>query len=388
MAGFLLQVQHFLTNVVFWVAGASVPCRFGGPRGQGRKNAVESHFGRDQPERRRFRLIVVPCLGRGRAHIDPLLGQLAAARKRLGGRIVVAEWRASKRTATRAIVSADRGNGSPESYWARKSRPIQRAGINLAVGRFRRGGRRPPFSIRVDRPLRLSRGLTAIYLLAEAEATGAARSSSACRRGRGKAPESHRGRAENTSVGHGGSKHRRIGAGERVDHGHHALIRLDGFADVGGYDPSFTPTNEDAELDHRLNHGGHTGIWLTGGTHAVYFPRDASRRSQAVLQLRRGPGAQYPQAPQLAEAAPGEGPSRIAPVVAAASLAPLHPLCALPFLAWLTLCAASGLALAVRARDIRLVVAAPAAMVMHLSWSVGFWSEVGAFRRPTAAGQA
>lgn len=320
----------------------------------------------------------MPCLDEAR-HIDPLLGQLAAARKRLGGRIVVADGGSTD--GTRAIVSRIAAR-EPGIVLLENPARIQSAGINLAVGRF---GAEATHLIRVDAHCAYP-GDYCDILLAEAEATGAASVVvGMVAEGAGRLQRAIAA-AQNTSVGNGGSKHRRIGAGEWVDHGHHALIRLDAFADVGGYDPSFTH-NEDAELDHRLTMAGHR-IWLTGRTHAVYFPRDAfpslarqyfnygAGRARNILKHRSWPKPR--QAKVIA----------IAPVVAAASLAPLHPLCALPFLAWLTLCAASGLALAVRARDIRLVVAAPAAMVMHLSWSVGFWSEVGAFRRPTAAGQA
>ena len=76
---------------------------------------------------------------------------------------------------------------------------------------------------------------------------------------------------QNSRIGNGGSKHRRRGAGEFVDHGHHALMEIAAFRALGGYDPDFTH-NEDAELDHRLRGAGHR-IWLTGRTEITYFPR-------------------------------------------------------------------------------------------------------------------
>ena len=61
--------------------------------------------------------------------------------------------------------------------------------------------------------------------------------------------------AQNSRLGNGGSQHREGGAGRWTDHGHHALMRLDAFRAVGGYDETFSH-NEDAELDYRLAAGG------------------------------------------------------------------------------------------------------------------------------------
>src|SRR3984885_13297203 len=82
---------------------------------------------------------------------------------------------------------------------------------------------------------------------------------------------------QNSLLGNGGSAHRREGKGGRwVDHGHHALIRLESFRAVGGYDESF-PQNEDAELDHRLANSGYK-IWLTSQTSLTYYPRSSPSR--------------------------------------------------------------------------------------------------------------
>ena len=57
---------------------------------------------------------------------------------------------------------------------------------------------------------------------------------------------------QNSRIGNGGSKHRRRGAGEFVDHGHHALMEIAAIPRAGRNTIPISPINEDAELDHRL----------------------------------------------------------------------------------------------------------------------------------------
>src|SRR5690606_35663894 len=79
---------------------------------------------------------------------------------------------------------------------------------------------------------------------------------------------------QNSRLGNGGSKHRAGAKGQWVDHGHHALMRIESFRTVGGYDETFGH-NEDAELDHRLRAAGY-GIWLTDKTRMTYYPRETA----------------------------------------------------------------------------------------------------------------
>ena len=79
--------------------------------------------------------------------------------------------------------------------------------------------------------------------------------------------------AQNSKLGTGGSKHRHLSAGEWVDHGHHALMRISAFKAVGGYDETFSH-NEDAEFDYRLRKAGYR-IWMSGKTQMVYYPRSS-----------------------------------------------------------------------------------------------------------------
>ena len=68
--------------------------------------------------------------------------------------------------------------------------------------------------------------------------------------------------AQNSILGNGGSAHRTEIADRWVDHGHHALMTIDAFDAIGGYDETFSH-NEDVELDARLIERGFH-IYLTG----------------------------------------------------------------------------------------------------------------------------
>ncbi|MEE2692630.1 MAG: glycosyltransferase family 2 protein [Pseudomonadota bacterium] len=76
----------------------------------------------------------------------------------------------------------------------------------------------------------------------------------------------------NSWLGNGGSAHRSGVVRGFVDHGHHALFRLEAFLEAGGYDPRFL-ANEDAEFDMRLGNIGRR-IFLENRAAIDYFPRD------------------------------------------------------------------------------------------------------------------
>ena len=48
--------------------------------------------------------------------------------------------------------------------------------------------------------------------------------------------------AQNSKLGNGGSKHREGAEGHWTDHGHHALMRVEAFRAVGGYDETSATT--------------------------------------------------------------------------------------------------------------------------------------------------
>jgi succinoglycan biosynthesis protein ExoA len=79
----------------------------------------------------------------------------------------------------------------------------------------------------------------------------------------------------NSWLGNGGSPHRQTGRGGFVEHGHHALFRLDAFLGAGSYDPAFV-ANEDAEFDIRLRRRGGR-IYLEPHAAIGYVPRETLR---------------------------------------------------------------------------------------------------------------
>jgi succinoglycan biosynthesis protein ExoA len=186
--------------------------------------------------------------------------------------------------------------------------------------------------------------------------------------------------SQNSYLGTGGSAHRVVGgAGSWVEHGHHALVALDSFIAVGGYDETFTH-NEDAELDHRiLDAGGR--IWLEPELSIIYYPRKTARSlarqyykygyGRAMTVARHGGRRRLRQILPLA----------IAPMWCLLLLAPLYPVAALPVLAWAALCIVYGLALGVRSGACA-AMAGPAAMIMQTAWSVGYWKSIVRRRKP------
>ena len=326
-------------------------------------------------------LLVVPCLNEA-AHLEGLLDQLLAD---VAGRDAL-------------VVVADGGStdGSLEivqAYAARDARVrltpnparIQSAGVNRAA-RLHAAGRR--WMIRIDAHADYPSGYVP-RLIEEAERTGAdsvvVRMVTA---GAGLFQDAAAA-AMNSKLGTGGAAHRVEAAAGWVDHGHHALFDLNAFLGVGGYDDTFSH-NEDAEFDTRLGAAGGR-IWLTDAVSLVYHPR-------------RGPGALFRQyfnygkgraRTALKHRTPLKlrqiGPLTIAPAVVAApaglEFAPL----ALPAAAWACTCVAGGLALALKARRPAQAAAGPVAMLMHLAWSLGFWTQLAraaAPFRPTPADAA
>lgn len=198
--------------------------------------------------------------------------------------------------------------------------------------------------------------------------------------------------AQNSLLGTGGSAHRTGGGGRFVDHGHHALMRLDAFRAVGGYEPAQSH-NEDAELDHRLRAAGHR-IWLSGKVAVGYHPR----RSLGALfaQYRRhGAGrAQTVMRHGMRLRARQMAPLLVPPALALAGIGLVLAVLAgagwlwlaLPALVWAGACLAGGAVLAWRHRRWPVLMAGPAAMAMHLGWGTGFLM-ARLFDRPLPADQ-
>ena len=336
-------------------------------RGRACGDSVTGEVGSHVPPERV--LVVIPCLNERHTLPDVLASILSDAG-----------------IATALIAVVDGGSTDGTVEWLRafacdhprillldNPRKLQSAAVNLAAQHLGEGVR---WLARVDAHCRYPPGFVSGLLVAaartgaDAVATPMVSEAHGCFQ-RGAAA------AQNSRLGTGGSAHRHVSEGAWIDHAHHALIDLRLFLEVGGYDESFV-ANEDAEFDMRFARAGGR-IWLSGDAPIVYYPRSApgslfrqyykygaGRARTLLLQKAR---------PRLRQALP----LAIAPAVALFILSPLFWPLALPALSWAALCLGCGAVLAAKAKDPCAFASGPAAMIMHLAWSAGFW--ISAVRR-------
>ena len=177
--------------------------------------------------------------------------------------------------------------------------------------------------------------------------------------------------AQNSRLGNGGSAHRVPGQSGPVEHGHHAGFDRGVFLELGGYDESFTH-NEDAEYDKRLVRAGGQ-IYLDAEAMLTYYPRSdfvslarqyfkhGSGRASTLLKHRSVPGVRQmlPVAALLA-------------CLLSLGLAIVHPAFLAVPAGYVGACTAWGLALAAQQRQACVMLSGPAAIIMHMSWAVGF----------------
>ncbi len=312
-------------------------------------------------------LTVIPCLNEA-AHIGPLLACLLA--DPANRRIVVADGGSTD--GTRAIVR-DMARGEPRITLLDNPDRIQSAGINRAVARF---GGEATWLARVDAHALYPQDYVS-RLLAAAEAEGVeavvVRMETQAPAGLASGFAHGVAAAQNSRLGTGGAAHRTLAAAGLVEHGHHALMRIDAFKAAGGYCETM-PCNEDAELDLRMLSQG-ARIWLAPDIPVTYFPR-ATARALFRQYRRYGEGRattvrRHRRRLRLRQALP----LAIAPACALALAAPVAPLLALPAASWALLCQGWGLALAVRERRAATAWAGTAAMIMHFAWSAGYWKQ-------------
>lgn len=311
-------------------------------------------------------LIVIPCLNEA-AHIGALVHALRPAAERLGARIVVADGGSTD--GTRAIVEEIAGK-DPKVILLHNEKRLQSAAINLAVARYGEGAE---YLIRID----AHGGYPPDYcdrLVEETQATGADSVVVSMLTSGSGTVQKAAAAAQNSKLGTGGSKHRHLSAGEWVDHGHHALMRISAFTAVGGYDETFSH-NEDAELDYRLRQAGYR-IWISGKTQMVYYPRSSLKglyfqylgygrgRARNVLKHRM-----IPKIRQMV-------PLLVFPAVLLAAFSFIHWLAAVPLLLWASVCLFYGVWTAISRRNPDIALAGISAMVMHFGWSVGFWLQL------------
>ncbi|WP_410216372.1 glycosyltransferase family 2 protein [Paracoccus sp. (in: a-proteobacteria)] len=310
-------------------------------------------------------LIVIPTLNEAQ-HIAAVLDSVLRFPAAAQAKIVVVDG--GSRDATCDIVR-NKATADPRIHLIDNPRRIQAAAVNLAVARF---GDDAVWLMRLDAHSHYPHDF-ADTLLAEAERTGAdSVVVSMDAQGQGFWQRAIAA-AQNSRLGNGGSAHRLAGSGDWVRHGHHALMRIQAFRSVGGYDETFTH-NEDAELDHRLIEAGFR-IWLTGQTRLTYFPRSSllslMRQYQAFGRGRRRNLTKHAEKPGMRQAVV----ALLAPAMALAVLSPLAWIFALPLLGWLAICIVGGAVIAATQRSLSGLPAGFFAGAMHLAWSFGFWRE-------------
>lgn len=311
-------------------------------------------------------LIVIPCLNEKR-HVAGVIGNVLADPAALKSLIVVADG-----GSTDGTVETVSGIAARHSNVRLMTNPkrFQSAGINLAARRFGAGRR---WLIRMDAHAEYPCAFVS-QLMAEAQRVGSASVVVSMQSMGTHWFQRAVAAAQNCALGSGGSPHRKDGVEGFVDHGHHALMDMKSFLAIGGYDEDQSH-NEDAELDVRLARTGGR-IWLTRSVRIGYYPRSGSRelfrqyrnygRGRATTLLRHRTGVKLRQLL----------PASVLPATILALAGPWVTVAALPFALWVATCLASGAWLGVRKKSLCAVASGPAALLMHMGWSIGFWSAI------------
>jgi succinoglycan biosynthesis protein ExoA len=321
-------------------------------------------------------LIIVPCLNEEK-HIERVVTKLAAEADRIDLTVVVVDGGSSDRT--RSIVQRLSAE-DPRVILLDNPKRIQAAGVNAAV---RKHGDDANFLIRVDAhasyPDRYCETLLRVQARTLADSVVVS-----MRTAGQKCFQKAAAAAQNSMLGNGGAAHRNRAADRWVDHGHHALMTIDAFRAVAGYDESFSH-NEDAELDIRLIDNGFR-IYLTGEVQVTYYPRSSlvglfrqyfnigHGRARNFLKHRKNAKLRH-----LALTV-------VAPAICLLPFCPLSGVFAVPALAWALLCIGCGAVIGVRLRDTCATAAGLAAMAMQAGWSFGFFRGLATGVKFTAGG--
>lgn len=312
-------------------------------------------------------LIIIPCLNE-EEHIHKLLNKLIEDTEDIDAKIVVADGGSTDKTVS-LIKTLQQEHEN--IILLNNPKRIQSAAINLAVQTC---GEDYDYFIRMDAHGEYPQGFCET-LLEEAKTTGADSVVIAVDTVGLEGFQIGVAAAQNSKLGNGGSAHRSAGEeGMWIEHGHHALFRTEAFKAVEGYDETFTH-NEDAELDARLAKAGYK-IWLTGKTFSTYYPRKTPQSLfRQYYNYGRGRGRtilKHQMKPKLRQMIP----VGVAPAVALLILSPIIGIAALPAEIWALACLGYGAYLAFKEENPYIAWAGPAAMIMHLAWSLGFWRTI------------
>jgi len=308
-------------------------------------------------------LVVIPCFNEAR-HIEGVVAKIAAEAERINLRVVVAD--AGSTDGTRDIVQQLSRQNNLIVLMDNPKR-IQSVGVNDAVRAY---GAAAKFLIRVDAHASYPDHYCEQLLKVQTQTRADSVVVSMYTEGR-TCFERAAAAAQNSILGNGGSAHRNNTQGSWVDHGHHALMTIDAFKAIGGYDETFSH-NEDAELDNRLTDNG-SRIYLTGEVQVTYYPRGSMTglfrqyfyighgRARNFLKHRKNAKLRH-----LVLAA-------VAPALCLLVLTPLAGIFAVPALAWASLSIGYGIVLGARLHDACAAAAGVAAMAMQAGWSFGFF---------------
>lgn len=311
--------------------------------------------------RRERVLVVIPCLNE-EAHVEEVVRFALAELEGRDGRVIVADGGSTDATA--AIVARLSGE-DPRVGLVNNPRRIQSAGINLAVAEH---GGDHDILIRLDAHAGYAPGLVGRLLDiarekdCESVVVPMKTEGFSCFQRAAAA-------AQNSPFGNGGSRHRTGGYSGWVDHGHHALIRLDAFRRIEGYDPVFSH-NEDAEFDRRLTQSGGR-IWLAGDCPIIYYPRRTPgalfRQYQRYGRGRCMTFMKHGMWPKLRQWIP----ILLLPGLVTTWLVPPFALAVLAL--WAGFCIVLGVQASLARRDRCLLFLGVAASLMQIGWSYGFW---------------
>lgn len=311
-------------------------------------------------------LVVFPCLNE-EAYLEALVLQFVRSLQGWPVRFVIVDGKSGDRSVE---IAHKLSKEYFQISFLENPKGLQSSAVNLAVSTF---GQEADYLIRVDVHAKYPDNYCQM-LVAEVEKKKAD-SVVVCMRSEGSNFfQKAAAMAQNSLLGNGGARHRNMGnEGCWIDHGHHALIRIDAFKKIGGYDEAFSH-NEDAEFDFRLSAVGGK-IWLTGKTQVVYFPR-STLLALFVQYFSYGFGrAQNIRKNKIHPKLRQMMPVFVAPAALLALLSPfVCYVAAFPLLLWTGLCLGFGLWLAYKEhKPGEALLSGVASMAMHMGWSFGFW---------------
>ncbi|WP_156423774.1 glycosyltransferase family 2 protein [Erythrobacter sp. YT30] len=309
-------------------------------------------------------LAVIPCLNEAE-HLDGLLTQMLGDQTYT--KLVVADGGSDD--GSLAIIAQHQAR-DPRLKLLDNPDRIQSAGINRAVAQYGDG---MDWLVRIDAHCLYPDNYGAqLIAIAERENADAVVVPMVTRGNEGW--QKATAIAQNSALGTGGSAHRHLSKGQWVDHGHHALMRVEAFKQLGGYCEQM-PCNEDAEFDVRQTKEG-LRIWLDPAPAITYFPRK-SLGALARQYFRYGTGrARTVRRHKVRMKLRQLIPVGIFCALCAVPLAFLHPIFAAPAALWALACLAYGVWAGIKAGGggMAMLSGIPA-MIMHASWGAGFTAE-------------